>query len=163
MDIDVIHLSKEDRDHYIKEECCFNCSNKGHISRECPNKNKQFSKGTKKVEAKIKEVDFDKEEGTCHACDNQSHPRPKDLPSHLVPLSSCLLQVAEITCTSPLHNSYVIQHHLASPQLNLEHHRPHPNEYSHTRATTVLAQAHVPRTRLLGFSLKSLLLLHRYI
>ena len=64
MDVDVLHLSKEDRDCYIKEGCCFNCSNKGHMSRECPNKNKQFSKGVKKVEAKIEEVDSDKEEGT---------------------------------------------------------------------------------------------------
>ena len=64
MDVDVLHLSKEDRDRYIKEGCCFNCSNKGHMSRECPNKNKQFSKGVKKVEAKIEEVDSDEEEGT---------------------------------------------------------------------------------------------------
>ena len=33
------------------------------MSRKCPNKNKQFSKGVKKVEAKIEEVDSD-EEGT---------------------------------------------------------------------------------------------------
>ena len=61
MDIDVVCLSKEDRNHYIKEGCCFNCRNKGHMSRECPNKNKQFLKGVKKVEAKIEEVDSDKE------------------------------------------------------------------------------------------------------
>ena len=61
MDVDVVRLSKEDRDHYIKEGHCFNCSNKGHMSRECPNKNKQFLKGVKKVEAKIEEVDSDKE------------------------------------------------------------------------------------------------------
>ena len=56
--------SKEDRDHYIKEGRCFNCSNKGHMSRECLNKNKQFLKGVKKVEAKIEEVNSDEEEGT---------------------------------------------------------------------------------------------------
>ena len=64
MDIDVVRFSKEDRDRYIKEGHCFNCSNKGHMSRECPNKNKQFLKGVKKVEAKIEEVDSDEEEGT---------------------------------------------------------------------------------------------------
>ena len=62
MDVDVVHLSKEDRDRYIKEGRCFNCSNKGHMSRECPNKNKQFLKGVKKVEAKIEEVNSDEEE-----------------------------------------------------------------------------------------------------
>ena len=64
MDVDVVHLSKEDRDRNIKEGCCFNCSNRGHMSRECPNKNKQFPKGVKKVEAKIEEVNSDEEEGT---------------------------------------------------------------------------------------------------
>ena len=64
MDVDVIHLSKEDRDRYIKEGHCFNCSNRGHMSRECSNKNKQFPKGVKKVEAKIEEVNSDEEEGT---------------------------------------------------------------------------------------------------
>ena len=64
MDVDVVRLSKEDRDRYIKEGRCFNCSSKGHMSRECPNKNKQFSKGVKKVEAKIEEVDSDEEGGT---------------------------------------------------------------------------------------------------
>ena len=67
---------------------------------------------------------------TCHACDNQSHPRPKDLPSCLVPLSLCP------------HN----------PTQNTT--RPCPNEHSCTRATTVLAQARVPHTRLLEFLLK---------
>ena len=62
----------------------------------------------------------------CHAHDNQSHPRPKDSPSHLVPLPSRLLQIAEITCTSPLCNPYVIQHCLASPQPNPEHHKTSP-------------------------------------
>ena len=64
MDVDVLHLSKEERDCYIKEGHCFNCSNKGHMCRECPNKNKQFSKGVKKVEAKVEEVDSDEEEKT---------------------------------------------------------------------------------------------------
>ena len=44
----------------------------------------------------------------CHARDNQSHPRPKISPSRLVPLPSRLLQIAEITCTSPLRTPYVI-------------------------------------------------------
>ena len=64
MDVDVVRLSKEDRDRYIKEGRCFSYSSKGHMSRECPTKNKQFSKGVKKVEAKIKEVDSDEEGGT---------------------------------------------------------------------------------------------------
>ena len=64
MDVDTICLSKEDRDHYIKEGDCFNCRNKGHMSRECPNKNRQPSKGVKKVEVKIEEVESDGEEGT---------------------------------------------------------------------------------------------------
>ena len=64
MDVDVVRLSKEDRDRYIKEGRCFNCSNRGHMSRECPSKNKQFPKGVKKVEAKIEEVNSDEEEGT---------------------------------------------------------------------------------------------------
>ena len=34
--------------------------------------------------------------GHCHACDNQSHPRPKDSPSRLVPLPS------RVTTTHPL-------------------------------------------------------------
>ena len=34
------------------------------MSRECPDKNKQFLKGVKKVEAKIEEVDSNKEGGT---------------------------------------------------------------------------------------------------
>ena len=34
------------------------------MSRECPNRNKPFSKGVKKVEAKIEEVDSDEEGGT---------------------------------------------------------------------------------------------------
>ena len=62
----------------------------------------------------------------CHACDNQSHPRPKDSPSRLVPLPSRLLQIAEITRASPLRNPYVIQHHLTSPQPNPEHHKTLP-------------------------------------
>ena len=64
MDVNVIRLSKEDRDCYIKEGHCFNCSNRGHMFRECPNKNKQFPKGVKKVEVKIEEVNSDEEEGT---------------------------------------------------------------------------------------------------
>ena len=61
--------------------------------------------------------------GHCHARDNQSHPRPKHSPSpsHPAPLPSRLLQIAEITRVSLLRNPYVIQHHLASPQPNLEH------------------------------------------
>ena len=62
----------------------------------------------------------------CHACDNQSHPKPKDSPLRLVPPSLCLLQVAEITRASPLCNPYIIHHHLASPQPNLEHHKTSP-------------------------------------
>ena len=46
----------------------------------------------------------------CHAHDNQSHPRPKDSPSRLVPLPSRFLQIAEITRASPLRTPYVIQH-----------------------------------------------------
>ena len=65
-------------------------------------------------------------EDTCHARDNQLHPKPKDLPSHLVPPPSHLLQIAEITRVSPLRNPYVIQHHLASPQPNPEHHKTSP-------------------------------------
>ena len=38
MDVNVVCLSKEDRDKYIKEGCCFNCGNKGHMSRECKGK-----------------------------------------------------------------------------------------------------------------------------
>ena len=64
MDIDIIRLSKEDRDHYIREGHCFNCSNKGHMSRDCPNKNKLFSRGVKKVEANIEEIDSNEEGGT---------------------------------------------------------------------------------------------------
>ena len=64
MDIDIIHLSKEDRDHYIREGHCFNCSNKGHMSRDCPNKNKLLSRGVKKVEANIEEIDSNEEGGT---------------------------------------------------------------------------------------------------
>ena len=37
-----------------------------------------------------------------------------------------MLQIAEITHTSPLHTPYVIQHHLASPQPNLEHLKTSP-------------------------------------
>ena len=94
----------------------------------------------------------------CHAHDNQSHPRPKASPSCLVPLSSHPLQVAEITLMSSLHNPYVIQHYLASPQPNLEHHRPCLNVYSHTQATSLsilLAQAHICHTRLLEILAKS--------
>ena len=94
----------------------------------------------------------------CHICDNQSHPRAKASPSRLVPLPSRPLQVAEITLVSSLRNPYVIQHHLASPQPNLEHHRPRPNEYSHMQATSLsilLAQAHVRRTHLLEILAKS--------
>ena len=46
--------------------------------------------------------------GTCHARDNQSHPRPKISPLRLVPLPSRLLQIAEITRASPLRTPYVI-------------------------------------------------------
>ena len=62
----------------------------------------------------------------CHAHDNQLHPRLKDSPSRLVPLPSHLLQIAEITHASPLRNPYVIQHRLASPQPNPEHHKTSP-------------------------------------
>ena len=62
----------------------------------------------------------------CHACDNQSHPRPKNSPSCLVPLPSCWLQIAEITHAPPLRTPYVIQHHLASSQPNLEHLKTSP-------------------------------------
>ena len=64
--------------------------------------------------------------GICHARDNQSHPRPKDSPSRLVPLPSRLLQIAEITRASPLRTPYVIQHRFASPQPNLEHLKTSP-------------------------------------
>ena len=95
---------------------------------------------------------------SCHTRDNQSHPRPKLSPLHLVPLSSCPLQVAEITCASPLRNPYVILHHLASPLPDPEHHRPRLNEYSHTQATSLpilLAQARVCHTHLLEILAKS--------
>ena len=66
--------------------------------------------------------------GSCHARDNQSHPRPKLSPSRLVPLSLRPLQVAEITHVSLLRNPYVIPHHLASPQPNLEHYETLPEQ-----------------------------------
>ena len=62
----------------------------------------------------------------CHAHDNQLHPRLKNSPLHLVPLPSHLLQITEITLASPLRTPYVIQHHLASPQPNLEHLKTSP-------------------------------------
>ena len=102
----------------------------------------------------------------CHARDNQSHPRPKDLPSHLVPLPSRLLQIAEITRASPLCNPYVTLHHLASPQPNLEHHKTSP-ERIQPHATNLAISPARPgshrSTRLLENSLKSLLLSLRYI
>jgi len=61
MNVDAIRLSKEDRDKYIKEGCCFNCGNKGHLSREC--KGKQPTKGVKRVERKREEEETSDEEG----------------------------------------------------------------------------------------------------
>ena len=58
MDVDAVRLSREDRDKYLKEGCCFNCGNKGHMSREC--KGKQPAKGVKKV---VKEEEESEEEG----------------------------------------------------------------------------------------------------
>ena len=50
MDVDAVQLSREDRDKYIKEGRCFNCGNKGHLSREC--KGKQPAKGVRRIEKK---------------------------------------------------------------------------------------------------------------
>jgi len=61
MDIDAVRLSKEDRDRYIKEGRCFNCSGKRHLSREC--KGKQPTKGVKRVERKKEEEETSDEEG----------------------------------------------------------------------------------------------------
>ena len=98
----------------------------------------------------------------CHAHDNQSHPRVKASPSRLVPLPSHPLQVAEITLTSSLRNPYITHHHLTSPQPNLEHHRPCPNEYSCMQVATslsiLLAQARVRHTHLLEILAKSFLI-----
>ena len=86
--------------------------------------------------------------GECHAHDNQSHPRPKDLPSCLVPLPSHLLQIAEITRVSPLRNPYIIQHRLASPQPNPEHHKTLPKRtqphMSNNRARSGSRSPHSP-------------------
>jgi len=60
MDVDAIRLSREDRDKYIKEGRCFNCGNKGHLSREC--KGKQPAKGVKRVERKGEEEGISDEE-----------------------------------------------------------------------------------------------------
>jgi len=61
MDVDAVRLSREDRDKYIKEGRCFNCGNKGHLSREC--KGKQPAKGVKRVERKKEEEETSDEEG----------------------------------------------------------------------------------------------------
>jgi len=61
MDVDAVRLSREDRDKYIKEGRCFNCGNKGHLSREC--KGKQPAKGVKRVERKREEETSDEEGG----------------------------------------------------------------------------------------------------
>ena len=61
MDVDAVRLSKEDRDRYVKEGRCFNCGNKGHLSREC--KGKQLAKGVKRVERKREEEETSDEEG----------------------------------------------------------------------------------------------------
>ena len=101
-------------------------------------------------------------ESTCHARDNQSHPRPKDSPSCLVPPPSRLLQIAEITRTSPLRTSYVIQHRFVSPQPNLEHLKTSP-KWIQPHATNLALSPARPgsrrSTRLLKNSLSSL----RYI
>ena len=102
----------------------------------------------------------------CHTHDNQSHPRLKDLPSRLVPLLLRLLQIAKITRVSLLRSPYVIQHHLASPQPNLEHHKTSP-ERLQPHATTLTISPARPGLRhstcLLENSPKSLLLSLRYI
>ncbi|KIN96910.1 hypothetical protein M404DRAFT_32767 [Pisolithus tinctorius Marx 270] len=56
MDVDGVRLSKEERDHHIKEGRCFGCGNKGHLSRECPDKGKTPQKKVKKI-CKIVEVE----------------------------------------------------------------------------------------------------------
>ncbi|KIO05726.1 hypothetical protein M404DRAFT_25039 [Pisolithus tinctorius Marx 270] len=56
MDVDGVRLSKEERDCHIKEGRCFGCGNKGHLSRECPDKGKAPQKKVKKIR-KIVEVE----------------------------------------------------------------------------------------------------------
>ncbi|KIO05562.1 hypothetical protein M404DRAFT_25282 [Pisolithus tinctorius Marx 270] len=56
MDVDGVRLSREERDRHIKEGRCFGCGNKGHLSRECPDKGKTPQKKVKKI-CKIVEVE----------------------------------------------------------------------------------------------------------
>ena len=100
--------------------------------------------------------------GYCHARDNQSHPRPKNSPSRLVPFPSRLLQIAEITRASPLRTPYVIQHQLASPQPNLEHLKTLP-ERIQPHATNLAVSPARPGSRRSTRLLKNSLLSLRYI
>ena len=63
-------------------------------------------------------------------------------PLHLVPLPLRLLQIAEITRTSPLRTPYVIQHHLASPQPNLEHLKTSPERIQPHATNLAISPAH---------------------
>jgi len=43
-------LSTEEHDKYLKEGRCFNCGKTGHMSRECPDKNKESTNITEEIE-----------------------------------------------------------------------------------------------------------------
>ncbi|KIN98737.1 hypothetical protein M404DRAFT_31064 [Pisolithus tinctorius Marx 270] len=62
MDVDGVRLSKEERDHHIKEGRCFSCGNKGHLSRECPDKGKTPQKKVKKIHKIVEVEESDDEE-----------------------------------------------------------------------------------------------------
>ncbi|KIN97381.1 hypothetical protein M404DRAFT_32361 [Pisolithus tinctorius Marx 270] len=62
MDVDGVRLSKEERDRHIKEGRCFGCGNKGHLSRECPDKGKTPQKKVKKICKIVEEEESDDEE-----------------------------------------------------------------------------------------------------
>ncbi|KIN94297.1 hypothetical protein M404DRAFT_35197, partial [Pisolithus tinctorius Marx 270] len=62
MDVDGVRLSKEERDRHIKEGRCFGCGNKGHLSRECPDKGKTPQKKVKKIRKIVEVEESDDEE-----------------------------------------------------------------------------------------------------
>ena len=54
MDVDAVFinaLSKEERERHVRNGLCFVCHKDGHMSKECPNRNKYKNKGKKIVES----------------------------------------------------------------------------------------------------------------